>query len=122
MEIALVAAGGAVGALARYGLGKAIQPGGWHTFPTAIFVVNISGAFALGLLFTALLERWSVSNEVRTAITVGVLGAFTTFSTFSLDTLHLIQTGDGHLAALNALGSVGAGLLAVWLGQQLARI
>lgn len=122
MEVLLVALGGAAGAVARYGIAKATQPWGGGTFPAGIFVVNLSGAFLLGLVFTYLLERGSVSNEVRTALTVGVLGAYTTFSTFSLDTLQLVQNDDWGLAALNVVASVAGALVAVWLGQQLARV
>ena len=122
MEVLLVAMGGAAGALARYGVAKGVQSWISGSFPLGIFVVNLSGAFLLGLVFTYLLERSSVSSEVRTMVTVGVLGAYTTFSTFSLDTLHLIQNGNWSLAVLNVAASVAGALLAVWAGQQLARV
>jgi CrcB protein len=122
MEVVLVAVGGAVGAVARYGVAKAAQPLTTGSFPLGILLVNLTGAFLLGFVFTYLLERSSISNELRTAVTVGVLGAYTTFSTFSLDTLHLIQANDWTLAILNVAVSVGGALLAVWAGQQLARV
>ncbi len=122
MEVLLVAVGGAAGAVARYGVAKGVQ--GWTSgsFPLGIFVVNLSGAFLLGFVFTYLLERSSASSEVRTMLTVGVLGAYTTFSTFSLDTLHLMQNDHWGLAVLNIVASVVGALLAVWAGQQLARV
>ena len=122
MEVLLVAVGGAAGALARYGVAKGVQSWTSGSFPIGILVVNLSGAFLLGLVFTYLLERSSVSNEVRTMVTVGVLGSYTTFSTFSLDTLHLIQNDNWSLAVLNVAASVAGALLAVWAGQQLARV
>lgn len=122
MEVVLIAVGGAVGAVARYGVAKAAQPLASGNFPVGILIVNLTGAFLLGFVFTYLLERSSISNELRTAVTVGVLGAYTTFSTFSLDTLHLIQANDWTLAVLNVVVSVAGALLAVWAGQQLARI
>ena len=122
MELFLVAVAGAGGALARYGVAKLAQPLGGGTFPAGILIVNLTGAFLLGLLFTIFLERWIIANTLRTAITIGLLGAYTTFSTFSLDTLHLIQTDEWGLAVLNVLVSVAGALLAVWAGQQIARI
>ncbi len=122
MEVLLVAVGGAAGALARYGIGKSIQSWTSGSFPLGIFVVNLSGAFLLGLVFTYLLERSSISSEVRTMVTTGVRGSYTTFSTFSLDTLQLIQSDNWGLAVLNVAASVTGALLAVWAGQQLARV
>lgn len=122
MEVLWVALAGAGGAALRYGVSKAAQPLGGGTFPAGILLVNLSGAFLLGLLFTLFVERWTISNELRIALTVGLLGAYTTFSAFSLDTLQLIQNGHWGLAALNVFASVGGALLAVWAGQQLARI
>ena len=122
MEVFLVALGGAAGAVFRYGITKAVQPLGAGAFPFGIFVVNLSGAFLLGLVFTYLLERTAVSDELRLALTVGVLGAYTTFSTFSLDTIHLVQNGNWGLALLNISASVGGALAAAYAGQQLARV
>lgn len=122
MEVLLVALGGAAGAVFRYGIAKAAQPLIGGAFPFGIFVVNLSGAFLLGLVFTYLLERTTVSDELRLALTVGVLGAYTTFSTFSLDTIHLVQNGNWGLALLNITASVTGALAAAYAGQQLARI
>ena len=105
----------------RYGIVKAAQPLG-GAFPFGIFVVNLSGAFLLGLVFTYLLERSAVSDELRLALTVGVLGAYTTFSTFSLDTIHLVQNGNWGLALLNITASLTGALAAAYAGQQLARV
>lgn len=122
MQLLLIAAAGAVGAVLRYGVGKAAQPRGGDTFPAGTLVVNLTGSFLLGLLATYFLERTSLSAEVRTMVTVGFLGAYTTFSTFEYETLELFNDGQWHYALLNIGVSVGAGLLAVWVGQTLARI
>ena len=122
MELFLVAMAGAGGALARHGVAKLAQPLGSGTFPAGTLIVNLTIALLLGSLFTIFLERWIIANTLRTAITIGLLGAYTTFSTFSLDTLHLIQTDEWCLAVLNMLVSIAGALLAVWAGQQIARI
>ena len=122
MQLLLIAAAGAVGAVLRYGVGKAAQPLGGDTFPAGTLIVNLTGCFLLGLLATYFLERTSLSSEVRTMVTVGFLGAYTTFSTFEYETLELFNDGQWHYALLNIGVSVGAGLLAVWVGQTLARI
>ena len=95
-----------------------VQGGGGGTFPVGTLFVNVSGAFAAGLLATFLLERSSVPAEVRTGLLVGVLGGYTTFSTFSLETLTLAHEGEW----LYVVASVAGALLAVWLGQTLARL
>src|SRR4051812_40717860 len=103
-----IAVAGAFGAVARYGLDRAIGSDG---FPWGIFVVNVSGAFELGVLLTAMSDR-----GLRTAVTVGFLGAYTTFSTLSFQTYRLAADGSPGLAAANMLGSCAAGLAAVYLG------
>jgi len=79
-------------------------------------VINISGAFALGLLFTAMTERWAVATWLRSGVTIGFLGAYTTFSTFELESYRLASDHALFLAAANILGSVAAGLIAVYVG------
>jgi fluoride exporter len=118
---ALIGAAGAVGALARYhlqGLVHRLYPG---AFPLGTFVVNISGCFVLGVLFSALTERFTVSVDLRTALTVGFLGAYTTFSTFALETVGLGETGKVAVAVLNVVLSVVVGLVAVRIGMTLGR-
>ena len=79
-------------------------------------MINISGAFALGLLFTAMTERWSVAPWLRSGVTIGFLGAYTTFSTLELESYRLASDHALLLAAANILGSVAAGLVAVYAG------
>ena len=117
--IASVALGGAAGSVFRYLLNRWIgQPDG---LPVGILVVNLLGTLLLGIVATLFLERIGVSENLRLAITVGLLGGFTTFSTVWLDTLHLLNGGRWAWALTNLLVSALGGLFAAWLGQQLAR-
>jgi fluoride exporter len=116
-----IAVAGSLGALARYGLGGLINRRTSGAFPWGTFVVNISGAFVLGLIVTAAAERWALAPWLRSALTIGFLGAYTTFSTLSYDTYRLAETRALGLAAANLLGSCAAGLVAVYLGVILGR-
>ena len=116
-----IAIAGAAGALARYGLEGVISRRATG-FPWGTFVVNITGAFLLGLLFTVLTERLTVAPWLRSTLTIGFLGAYTTFSTLSLETFRLIEDGSFLLAALNGLGSLVVGLVAVYAGVVLGRV
>jgi fluoride exporter len=111
-----IAVAGAFGALARYGLEGAVSRRWSGAFPWGTFVVNVSGSFVLGLVFVLLTERVSVDPWVRSTLTIGFLGAYTTFSTLSLESYRLLEDGAVGLALANMVGSVGAGLLAVYLG------
>ena len=118
MQLALIAVAGAAGALLRYGVGRAVQP---EAFPAATLTVNVTGSFAIGFLATFLVERTGMPAELRTALLVGLLGSYTTFSTFSLETLRLAQDGEWTYVVLNVVLSVTGALVAVWAGQTLAR-
>ena len=120
MQLALIAAGGAAGALLRYGLSEALRPAP-GSFPLATLAANVSGAFLLGLLAALLAGRFEAVPQARLAITVGLLGAYTTFSTFSLETLDLLHGGEWRTAALYVAASVGGAIGAAWAGQTLAR-
>ena len=111
-----IALAGAVGALARYGLEGVVSRRWPGAFPWGTFVVNISGAFLIGLVFVLLTERVSVDAWVRSSITIGFLGAYTTFSTLSFESYRLLEDGAIGLALANTLGSLAAGLVAVYLG------
>jgi CrcB protein len=78
--------------------------------------VNISGAFVVGLVFTALTERWAVAPWIRSSLTIGFLGAYTTFSTLMLESYRLASDRELLVAAANVLGSCAVGLVAVYLG------
>lgn len=116
----VIAAGGAVGSLARWGLGKAFSGGG--RFPWATFIENITGSFALGVLMVFVIDVWPPSRYVRPFVGVGVLGGFTTFSTYALDTRALVVADRAPLAAVYLFGTLAAGLAAVWLGIAVARL
>ncbi|MGH3094087.1 MAG: fluoride efflux transporter CrcB [Gaiellaceae bacterium] len=116
-----IAIAGALGALARYGLEGVASRRLPTVFPWGTLAVNVSGALVLGFLFTLTTERVVVAPWLRSAIAVGFLGAYTTFSTFSLETLRLLEDGARGLALLNAAASVALGLAAVYAGVVLGR-
>jgi CrcB protein len=119
VTLAYVALGGALGALARYGISGWVYDRMGESFPWGTLVVNLVGCLALGLVI-----RWlqvsAVSPEVRPFLTIGVLGAFTTFSTFSYETVALLQEGQWLRAGLYMGGSVVLGLIAMVAGMALA--
>ena len=118
----LVAAGGAVGAMARYALSvHALRIWG-SSWPFGTLIANVAGGLLMGALVGFLAHRGGADQErLRLLLGVGVLGGFTTFSAFSLDTLKLIQSGQSLQAATYVLGSVALSLIAVALGVALAR-
>jgi fluoride exporter len=117
-----IAAAGAVGALARYGIEGFVSRRAPGAFPWGTFAVNVSGAFVLGFVFTLMTEQFSVAPWIRGAITIGFLGAYTTFSTLSFETYRLLEDGAIGVAAANAFGSLAAGLGAVYLGVVAGRV
>jgi CrcB protein len=119
-NVLAVALGGACGALARYGAGLLVGRFVDSPFPWGTWAVNLVGCLLIGVAAAAL-GAADVGREVRLFLVVGVLGAFTTFSTYSLDTLSLVAEGNGALALLNAAGSVVAGLALVWAGRALGQ-
>jgi CrcB protein len=119
--VAAIAAGGALGAMARYELGLA-NPTRTGAFPWNTFAINVSGALLLGLLVTLIIERWPPTTYVRPFAATGFLGAYTTWSTFMVDADLLIKHGDIGLAAVYTVASAAAGLAAVTLGIRVARL
>ena len=114
-----IALGGALGAMARHGVSTLIFDASSQKFPYATLSVNVLGSFIMGVLFVVIIEKGLLPSEMRTVLMVGFLGAFTTFSTFSLDALGLWQNGHLFLALIYALGTVflclAAVATAVWL-------
>jgi CrcB protein len=114
-----VAVGGALGAMARYGVSSIIFNPSSHKFPSATMSVNVLGSLVMGLLFVIIVEKGALPTEMRSLLMIGFIGAFTTFSTFSLDALGLWQNGHLFMALTYALGTVvlclAAVAAAVWL-------
>lgn len=124
LTYALVALGSALGGTLRYWLAMVIAEASAGTFPWGTLVINVAGSAAIGLFatLTSVDGRVFVPSEWRTFFMVGICGGFTTFSSFSLQTLTLAQDGDWLAAGLNVVGSVALCLLAVWLGHVAATI
>lgn len=120
-QMAAVAAGGAAGAVMRWLMAGAVQRWAGGAFPWGTFAVNAFGSFLLGFLFVWLIERSTAGELTRLALTVGMLGAFTTFSTYSLESIRLLQEGALGMAAANVMGQVVVCLALTWLGIQIAR-
>ncbi len=119
----LVLLGGAIGTGFRFGISNLIARSfDSPRFPYATLIINVTGSLFIGLLAQLFDARASVSPELRAALMVGALGGYTTFSSYSLETLNLLRDGKWLQAASYAVGSVALGLLAVWLGMRLARI
>lgn len=121
IKILAIAAGGAFGALLRYGASNGVHNLLGRSFPYGTLFVNVLGSLVMGFLYIYLLERSSLGLEWRAALQVGLLGAFTTFSTFSIETMLLLENGEPQKALINVLASVGLCLLAVWIGVVMGR-
>ncbi|MDG6777672.1 fluoride efflux transporter CrcB [Thiomicrorhabdus sp. zzn3] len=116
-----VAAGGALGAVSRFAMSHQVYQWFGREFAWGTLSVNVLGSFIMGLVAVLLVDKLGASNEWRAFIMVGFLGAFTTFSTFSYETLQYIQIGELSKAVMNIGVSVVVCLLAVLLGMLIAR-
>lgn len=121
-ELLAIAAGGAFGAVMRWLAAGSVQRWIGGAFPWGTLVVNALGSFLLGFLFVWLIERSSAGELLRLGLTVGFLGAFTTFSTFSVESVRLVQQGFYALALVNILSQVMVCLVLAFVGVQLARM
>lgn len=121
MRVAVVAIGGALGAMARYGVALLVARFWARDFPLATFLINISGSFILGFFATMAAERAAIDPLLRLLIATGFVGAYTTFSTFEYETQRLAETGGMAVALANVIASVLAGFIAVQLGVMMAR-
>jgi fluoride exporter len=117
----LVALGGAAGSVARFGLSTAAQTRWSGALPVGTLLVNVTGSVLLGFILRYALDTPAVSPEMRALLTTGFCGGYTTFSTFSYETVALIEDGDWRRAALYVLLSLALSLAGVWLGMTLAR-
>ncbi len=122
MRYLLVAVGGMLGAVSRYGLSGWISGAAEGSFPYGTLAVNVIGSFIIGFFLTLALERFSWSPEIRVFLAVGFLGAFTTFSTFSYETVELLREGMYAMAAANMGASLLGCLAATFAGVMLAKL
>ena len=116
----LVAIGGAIGSLLRFGVGKCSS----MYFGTTIFAtlaVNVTGSFALGLLLGLAWDKPALPDHLRVFLAVGLLGGYTTFSTLTIESLQLLDSGSLGRAAINILGNMITGLLVAYIGIQLGK-
>jgi len=120
-QLLAIAVGGSVGAVARFLVANGVYAWLGRAFPYGTLVVNVSGCFAMGFLTALMLQRFTAVVEYRAAILIGFLGAYTTFSTFALETVYLIDDGGLRKAALNIFLSTVLCLVAVWFGLILGR-
>jgi CrcB protein len=120
-KIGLIGLAGLVGTLGRYWLSDLVARRYGETFPVGTLLVNIVGCFLAGLLFYLLSERFQTSETLQAIVLVGILGGFTTFSSFGLQTFALIRHGELSLAALYIVASNIGGILMAWAGYSLAK-
>jgi CrcB protein len=118
----IIGLGGALGSVLRFFLSGLVATHFGETFPWGTLIVNVTGSLAIGFIgtLTGPDGRWFASGETRSFLMMGVCGGYTTFSSFSLQTLGLARDGDWLRAGANAAGSVVLCLFAVWLGHALA--
>ncbi len=116
-----IAVGSAVGGVGRYLLGGLVQRSFAGTFPVGTLFVNLTGSFLLGLILRYAVDTPTVTPEVRALLTVGLCGGYTTFSTFSYESLALLEDGDWGSAGAYIVLSLGLSLLATFLGVAAAR-
>ncbi len=121
-QIIFLAIAGALGALSRYALGGVVQRVTGASFPYGTLVINIIGCLVIGYIMQLALNTNIISANLRVIITIGFLGAFTTFSTFSYETVKLLEDGAFIFAILNIASNVGICLLATFFGILLGRI
>jgi CrcB protein len=121
VHLLVIGAGGFFGAIARYLVDGFVAERAGGAFPLGTLIVNLSGAFALGVLATLAIDRSTLPAEIRGPVMIGFLGAYTTFSTWTLESLRLIEAGSWTLALANLAGSLVLGMIAVGAGVALGR-
>ena len=119
LKVLLIALMGGVGSIGRYGLSTLVRRLSSGSFPTATLCVNVLGCLVAGALAAYFVSRPGVREEYRLALTVGLLGGFTTFSAFGVETFDLLSKGHRTQAFLYVAASVALGIVAVWIGYRL---
>ena len=114
--------GGGIGAAARYWLQDVVYSKTGSGFPYGTMAVNVLGSFVIGLLMSSMEERFLVQPTLRVFLTIGILGGFTTFSSFSFETISLFRDGQVLYGLFNALGTLLLCLIFTWVGIQLGKI
>ena len=117
-----VALGGAAGSVLRYGVGRLAINYFGETTVWATFAVNVSGSFALGIFYALTAERATLPVEIKALISIGLIGGYTTFSTFSFESIKLLESGELNRAAASVLGNLLLSLAAAYLGILAARL
>ena len=120
-QLLAIALGGSAGALARFWVANGIYAWLGRAFPYGTLFVNVSGSFLMGFLTALLMQRFTMTPEYRAALLVGFLGAYTTFSTFSIESFYLFEEGENLKGALNIFLSVVLCMAAVWIGLVVGR-
>jgi CrcB protein len=121
MELVLVGIGGFFGAIARRVVDVSVSDRAQSVFPFGTLAVNLSGSFLLGLLFAWATERDVLPADIRAPVMIGFVGAYTTFSTWMLESWRLVEDGAWQLAVVNIAGSIGLGLIALVAGLAVGR-
>lgn len=122
MRLLWVAVGGAIGSVLRYLLDGAVYRFVPPTFPYGTFVVNVTGCLIFGVLIGLAENRLVVGSVGRTFVLIGILGGFTTFSSFAFETVQLLRDGEWVPGAINVAGQVIGGLVALWAGVTVTRM
>jgi CrcB protein len=122
VRFALIAIGGAIGSLSRYALDGLVYRFAPASFPYGTFVVNLLGCAVFGLIIGQSEQRFAVGSPARSFWLIGLLGAFTTFSTYTFETFGLLRDGQWTRAMVNAVGQVAGGLVALWAGYTASRV
>jgi fluoride exporter len=122
VTLVLIGIGGATGAIARYLLGGAVHQWLPGFFPYGTFVVNVIGCIVFGLIVGVAESRFVIGPDARAFLLVGVLGGFTTFSSFTFESFELVRTGQILAAGVNIIGQIAIGFIGLWAGFGLGRV
>lgn len=122
IKICVIAIGGVIGTLLRYGISYSINKFLGPGFPLGTLVVNLLGCFVIGYITTLVIERGLFSSNFRDFILIGACGSLTTFSTYIFESIILLQKRALILASMNIIGSIILGLIVFWIGSVLAKL